>query len=408
MGRIRRALSIATVACTMAAGLASASLLGGQVAGASQSPSGSPVIIGLVGSFTGPLSSTSVDIPAVYKAWASSVNASGGINGHPVQVISKDDQSSPGNSISIVQNFVQSDHVIAIVDATNVDQAWAAYVQQQAIPVIGMVTSTQPMFTNSAFYPEGQTENSLFVGIVGAVKKAKATKMALFYCAEAAQCQEGIAPLKQQAARSGVDVVATVEVSASSPSFAAQCLAAKQAGAQAVFLADAQSINNKIAADCTKQGYNPTYVIDGEDIVGSMTKVPGLSKNTYLTVPNIPYFAKTSAIRQMNAALDKYAPGVRSHATYGEFPAEAWMAGKLLQEAAQTGHLGQNGSAPTAAQLAAGLHNLGGTTLNGMASPLQFAAGQPHPVNCWYWTVIKNGKFQTPYGLAPACASTSK
>jgi len=408
MGRIWRCLSIAMVVCMMSGTIAANVLLGGQAAEAAQSPSGSPIIIGVVGSFTGPLSSTSVDIPAVYKAWAASVNATGGINGHPVQVISKDDQSSPGTSISIVQNFVQSDHVIAIVDATNVDQAWATYVQQQKIPVIGMNTSTQPMYTNSDFYPEGQTENSLFEAIVGAVKKAQATKMALFYCAEAAQCQEGITPLKQQAARSGIQVVAAVEVSASSPSYTAQCLAAQQAGAQAVFLADTQEVNNKVASDCSKQGYNPKYVIDGEDMVTSMTKVAGLSKDTYITVPNIPYFANTSAIRQMNKALDKYAPGVRSHATYGEFPAEAWMAGKLLQEAAKTGQLGQSGSAPTAAQLTAGLNSLEGTTLNGMAPKLQFAEGQPHPVNCWYWTVIKNGKFTTPYGLGPTCIAPPK
>jgi branched-chain amino acid transport system substrate-binding protein len=134
-----------------------------------------------------------VDVPPAYKAWVDSVNTRGGINGHKVNLITKDDASNPTTSVAIVQGFVTADHVVAIVDATTNDAAWANYVEQHKVPVVGMDTSTAPYYTNPDFYPEGQTEDSLFSGIIQAVKQAggPGTKFALVYCAEAVQCQEG-------------------------------------------------------------------------------------------------------------------------------------------------------------------------------------------------------------------------
>ena len=106
----------------------------------------------------------------------------------------------------------------------------------------------------------------------------------------------------------------------------------------------------------------------------------------------------------MNKALDKYAPGIRKDVNYGELPMEAWVAGKMFQAAAAAGKLGANGKAPTSAELTKGLDSLNGTTLGGLAPPLNFTAGKPHPVDCWYWAVLKQGKYSTPLGLKPACA----
>ena len=125
------------------------------------------------------------------------------------------------------------------------------------MPVIGVTTSTEPFFLNSAFYPEGQTEDSLFYGITDAVKQAGGTKFALFYCAEAVQCQEGIAPLVAQAKTVGEDVVATLQVSASAPNYAAQCLAAQQAGATVIFTADARQLTRRSFRTATRRATSP-------------------------------------------------------------------------------------------------------------------------------------------------------
>jgi branched-chain amino acid transport system substrate-binding protein len=42
-----------------------------------------PIEIGAICTCSGPLAEDNGDIPLVYKAWVASVNAAGGINGHP-------------------------------------------------------------------------------------------------------------------------------------------------------------------------------------------------------------------------------------------------------------------------------------------------------------------------------------
>jgi branched-chain amino acid transport system substrate-binding protein len=52
---------------------------------------GSPVTVGVIGSFSGALASSTGGVPEIMQAWASSVNAGGGLLGHPVKVVAADD-----------------------------------------------------------------------------------------------------------------------------------------------------------------------------------------------------------------------------------------------------------------------------------------------------------------------------
>lgn len=343
-------------------------------------------------------------MPSIYKAWVDSVNATGGINGHPVQFTYMDDAGNPGTSVSDVQQLVGSDHVIALVDMTNDDEAWASYVQSKGVPVVGGGTSTTPMYSNPDFYPEGQTEDALFPSIILAAKAAGATNLGLLYCAEAVQCQEGIAPLKQTGQKLGLPVSYAAEVSATAPNYTAQCVAAQQAHITALFVADVAFVADKVAQNCSQQSYHPTYVIDGESLSPSFTSTPGIKDNLVGPSPNVPYYANTPGIQAMNQALDKYYPGLRENANaYTEVAMEAWPSGLLFQDAAKAGGLGANGGDPTSAQLVQGLDSFHGDTLQGMANPLTFKAGQPNPDHCWFNFSLKNGTFGLPNGTNTTC-----
>ena len=41
------------------------------------------------------------------------MNASGGINGHKVEVLVKDDAGNPATSTAIAHTFISTDHVVA-------------------------------------------------------------------------------------------------------------------------------------------------------------------------------------------------------------------------------------------------------------------------------------------------------
>ena len=67
----------------------------------------------------------------------------------------------------------------------------------------------------------------------------------------------------------------------------------------------------------------------------------------YVPVPNLPYFANTPAVQAMNAAFDKYYPGMRKSNFYQESYLAIWASGLLFGDAAKAGGLGANGSTPT-------------------------------------------------------------
>jgi branched-chain amino acid transport system substrate-binding protein len=389
--------------------VASSAIVVGAVSMATPATAASaPIIVGVVCSCTGPLASSTDIGPPAYRAWVSWVNANGGINGHKVSIIYKDDSFNPGTSLTEVKTMIEQDHAVAIVDGSDVDASWADYVKQQNVPVIGAASSSEPFFTNSDFYAEGQTEDQLFASIVGAAKKVKAKSLALFYCAEAATCQEGVAPLKATAAASGVPLVYNVSISASAPNYSAQCLAAKQAGAQALFIADAVSVVGKVASDCATQGYNPPIVLDGEVLAPSLATTAGVKKYAIFNNLNVPYYStQVAGVKTMNAAFKKYQPSLLKSPNYSEIAVQTWVSGLLLTAAAKAGGL-TSSATPTAKMLVTGLHTLRNNTLGGMAPPLTFKTGVPNPIDCWQgYAVLKNGKFSTPYGLKATCATST-
>ena len=104
---------------------------------AAASPQDGSWQLGLICSCTGPeASSTSTSAPAL-EAWPDAVNAKGGIDGHKVNLIVKDDDTNPTTALHEAEQLVSQDHVLAIFDNSDVDTAFATYVAQHHVPVVG-------------------------------------------------------------------------------------------------------------------------------------------------------------------------------------------------------------------------------------------------------------------------------
>jgi branched-chain amino acid transport system substrate-binding protein len=109
----------------------------------------------------------------------------------------------------------------------------------------------------------------------------------------------------------------------------------------------------------------------------------------------------------MNTAVDKYYPGLRNNPNWSESGAIAWASGILLEDAVKAGGLTSSGT-PSNTEVVNGLVALKGDTLQGWApTGLTFAAGQPHPVDCWYTVVVKNGNVSLTNGGKPTCKTGS-
>src|ERR1035438_4510156 len=147
MSRIRMSASGFVVAMLlMAMGLVVPS------GGAGAATSKGTINVGIICSCTGPLGANYQVGPPAYLAWAKSVNAAGGINGYKVNVISKDDQGNIGVSLAEAKALI-SQNVLAIVDDTNDDTAWASLAQSAQVPVIGGgAVSSLPLTSEDFFF----------------------------------------------------------------------------------------------------------------------------------------------------------------------------------------------------------------------------------------------------------------
>src|SRR5580693_2709646 len=150
---------------------------------------GTPIVIGSVGSYTED-GFTDPGEPAI-EAWASWVNAHGGVNGHPVKLIVEDNQGDQAQAVSLVKQLVQQDHVVAFVSNQDgsLNAGYASYLDQQKIPVLGgSVFTLEPWVSDPMFFPEGLTAIQDMESLAVSAKTLGITKVGSLACAEAAQC----------------------------------------------------------------------------------------------------------------------------------------------------------------------------------------------------------------------------
>jgi branched-chain amino acid transport system substrate-binding protein len=377
------------------------STAGRQQPASGSSPTGTPIVVGFVCSCSGVFASSTAIQGPVISAWAAYENDNGGVDGHPVKLIKMDDANNATTSLSQVTTLVQQDHVLAIIDGSNVDSAWATYVQQQNVPVVGDLLDSTPMFSNPDFFPEGQTADRIVNGMLAGAKKAGVTKLGVPYCTAVAACADLAQAVKQLSPTQGISVPYISKIPDDASNYTASCLASQQAGDNGVLVGSGETVIEAYAQSCSAQGYKPKY-IETQTSVSNAVLASSAFEGTVAVEPDASATDTNSPpVRTMIAALNKYAPGTVASAAYGPGATMAWAAGMLFAAAAQSGHVGSN---QTAAALLNGLYSLHGETLNGLTPPLTFAQGKPHSVPCWFYTVIHNHQFTTPYGSGSYCS----
>jgi branched-chain amino acid transport system substrate-binding protein len=273
--------------------------------------------------------------------------------------------------------------------------------QKAGIPIIGGGQAAPGNFTNPLFFPAETAESHLVYAQLYGLKLGGATKIALPYCAEVAQCASGIALTKATAPTLGMQLVWTGSFSGSAPDLTPQCLAAKNAGANGVFPSAPTPSDIKLAKACSQQGWNPVYGIGGGQLTDDILSVPAFS-SVYSAQGTAPWFDNsTPALQEFHAAMSKYAPSTKIN---GDAAILAWVSGKLFQAAVAA----SGSSTVTSASILTGLYNLHDETLGGLAPPLNFTKGQQAQPNCFFLVGVKNGHYTEPTGVkTAACAPTT-
>lgn len=393
----------AAILCVLTIALASAACSSSSSSTSTGQASSQALKIGFMCSCSGLYGSESLILEKVFTAWTKTVNGDGGISGHQVQVTYENDQGVPGDAVVAIQRLI-SDHVDAIVSASLVSETWAAAVQQAGIPVVGMQNNSDPTFEQySDFYPVGQTFSNQMYSLLAEAKLGGATNVGEVYCITVSACEATVNLVQAAGKELGVPLVYKAAISDTAPSYAAQCIAAKQAGATALYVASAESVLKSVAYDCSLQGYNPVYPWALTATGTGEFSFPGVTKGLWMESANYPYFGNIPAIQALNAAMDKYYPGARKNPVqWDETAVSTWASGLLIEDAVKAAGIPAS-AAPTAAEVVKGLESLHGDTLQGLAPPLTFAAGKLHVVNCWFETRALNGVPEILNNGKPSC-----
>ena len=126
------ALAAALAACGSSSSSSSSASSVGSASNAAATvakTSGPAFNLGAICSCSGAQAAALANLKAVSQTWADSVNAAGGVNGHPVKLTVLDDGGNPATALQDVKQLVESDHIQALVsDGSLADNSWASYV----------------------------------------------------------------------------------------------------------------------------------------------------------------------------------------------------------------------------------------------------------------------------------------
>ena len=404
VSRARLALfAVIPILATVAA-CGSSSSHGSAASGTGTSSSGakSTIVIGNVGTYSGAaFGAQYVQGAHSLQAWATFTNAHGGLNGHPVKVISKDDAGSPSTSLQEVKSLIEDDRVVALLDmeTPGTDSAWAAYVKAKGVPVIGGIGLDPNWDTNPDLFSTNVGSAGFLTGQFTAAK-AYGSKLGVFTCAELAACKTGIPYFSAISKAIGLGYAGTQLVASTSVGYTAQCLALKGAGADVVIPELDGPTSRRVIDSCAQQGFTPKVVVAASDYDAPTLKDSHFEGSVGVTVSPL-WFGTSALTADWAAAYKAQFPG--DLATLGGYSTLGWQAGVVLGTA-----LKDAPATVTSQTVLAGLYaQPAKSTYGGWTPPLTYLKGRPAVLSsCLWYAGIKNGALVAPKGDQAVCGAS--
>jgi branched-chain amino acid transport system substrate-binding protein len=143
-----RRLFLALLGCFLAA-----LLVTGPSLRATAQTSGTPVLIGVTGPLTGQYAQYGAQWKKGFDLALDEINASGGINGRPLQYLFEDSQSDPRQTVTIARKFVADERIVVEVgDFSSAASMAASPIYQAAGLVQFGFSNSHPDFTKGGDY----------------------------------------------------------------------------------------------------------------------------------------------------------------------------------------------------------------------------------------------------------------
>lgn len=361
---------------------------------------GSPIVVASVGTWSGPVGSSLKPILDGAQLWVKTINQRGGVNGHAVNLLVYDDNGDPARHRAQVQEAIEQRKVIGFLSngETITGGPSVEYINSKRVPVIGTDGGENWPFTSPMYFPSSSTGDALYgtflPSLAQVVIPEGKKKLGTVVC-ELSTCQEIEKVLLRDAKPVGFDHAYRGQASVAQPDYTAECLAARNAGVDVMFLIlDTNSIT-RFVASCTRQGYRPRYGAATALVADRFKDDPNF-EGFVAGTPVFPYFqTSTPASNEFQQARAAYGKGMALHIGLGV----GWTSGKLLERAAAS-----LPEPPTSQALLEGLWSIRNDTLGGITMPLTFTRDKPPvPLSCWFLIQVRKGEWTTPNGFKQQC-----
>jgi branched-chain amino acid transport system substrate-binding protein len=324
-----------------------------------------------------------------------SINAAGGLGGHQVRLEVADDGTDPARHRALVQEFVERRGVVAFVYNAAVfsGQASVEYLDAHKIPVVGG-SGTEPWYTTSPMFFTQIIAGEVAIEATTAsyarsAKAANLTKMGLVTCSDGVQvCEDTARSVPRYASKYGVQLAYQGKASLAAPDFTANCLAARNAGVQILYLALDANSYQRFGRSCASVDYHPRYGVAQPVMLAELARDPNLQGSPGVSYTAPFFFDPNPAIAEFHRAMSQYAAAsaLTGSASLG------WSAAKLLQAAAR-----RLSAVPSSADILDGVWALNGEDLGGLTAPLRFKRDGPTvPPVCYWQVVVADNSYQSP------------
>lgn len=408
MARARRGRLAATMT-VVASLIAGVGLLGGDGA-ASAASSKSPITLALVTSVTGPAAAEFSDSPQGFLARIQLQNAQGGINGHKIVPLIINDQTSPAQVVTGVQNAI-SKGAMGIVSVTPLMFLAAKYPNQAGIPVTG------------GFFdgPEWGTQpyTNMFASDAGSVdpKYPANTEVASFLKAHGGTTigsyGYGISPSSTRSAYGTAEAfqhlggkvgVLDTSIPFGSVDFTNQSLVAKQKNIDAVWAGMDNNSNFALGAALKQAGLKLKAVAYPTGYQSDLITSPAWQEvqGAYFFIGFRPTVLPNAGTQQLVSALKKYQGRPPSKfPTYNIY--EAWLGADLMIQGLKLA--GPNPTSATVIKKLRGIKSYNGNGLLPQSINYSTIFGHDLPKGCaWFFQAQQKGFVLVP-GTQPWCGT---
>jgi branched-chain amino acid transport system substrate-binding protein len=385
---------------------------GGSAASAACTKQLAPVMLGQTLASSGLVGAAIAGLRTGLAVWAKDINARGGLQCHPVQLIQLDDASDPARVSANWNQMVHDRGAVAIVGG-GVPIAIAALrtaAERDKVPVVGGDITAVDWVQSPYLFPTGGTPlTSYDGGVIDAAKVAKGPlKAGIFYCVEASICTGLKNNYPKSAERAGAALGPIQAVSLTQPDFTSECQTMKSAGVNVLFFGLDGSASIRAARSCASLNYFPTIATGAIAVSAAAAADAGLRRNvTFLGSGVVPYTTTdTPGIKAFHAATKQYAPS----APEDQQTLLGWAAGKLLEAAmAKVADKARAGTITTQ-MILDGLWQLKNEKLDGLSPGATFTKGSPaKSIDCYYGLRLDDKGFSSANGTSkPVCFGADK